>query len=148
MAGAPTKLTPDRHDKIIRAVRAGNFYRAAAAYAGIHHDTLYDWIRRGDAERARLAADPKAKPDARESVFLAFSDAIRNAEAEAEIEAVAHWKAHAKGDWRAAKAWLAARHRADWAETTKVEHSGPDGAPITLAGLESLMGVDDDSDTD
>jgi hypothetical protein len=146
MAGARSKLTPEMHDKIVAAVRAGNYYRAAARYARIHHDTLYDWIRRGDTERARLDADPNAKPDKREAPYVRLSDALMAAEAEAEIEAVAHWKAASRNDWRAAKEWLARRHGEDWGDRSRVEHSGPEGAPITLAGLENLMGISDDGD--
>jgi len=32
--GRPTKLTPEVQDKIVQAIRAGNFMSTAAAYAG------------------------------------------------------------------------------------------------------------------
>lgn len=144
--GRPTSLTPEVADRIVQAVRAGSYVSHAAEYAGVHRDTVYGWLERGRREHARIAKDPKGRPDADEAAFAEFSDRVMRAEAEALIEAVAAWKTASRSDWRAAKEWLARRHNEEWGDKARLEHSGPDGQPISLAGLERLMGVDDDDD--
>jgi hypothetical protein len=73
--GRPTKFTSERCDKIIELIRAGNFKTTAARRAGVHPDTLNEWIRRGKA--------------ATKGKYFEFSAALEAAEAEAEIKAVA-----------------------------------------------------------
>jgi transposase-like protein len=138
--GQKPKLTPAVHKKIVDAVRGGNFYRAAAAYAGISETTLHVWIRRGRAEQERLDDGLDAIP--LEARYASFQSALVTAEAESQIDAVANWKSMTTEDWRAAKEWLARRHSDEWGDKSRVEVSGPEGAPITLRGLADLMLVD------
>jgi len=42
----PTKLNFNTHNKIITAIRAGNYIETAAAYAGVNKSTLYEWLKR------------------------------------------------------------------------------------------------------
>lgn len=142
--GQPTKLTPEVRERIVQAVRAGAYYTHAAAYAGVHRATLYGWLDRGRTERERLDADADAKPKKSEAVYLDIFDTLTRVEAEAVIEAVAHWKTAARSDWRAAKEWLARRHSEEWGDRARLEHTGPDGGPITLSGLAEMMGVEDE----
>lgn len=144
--GRPTSLTPEVADRIIQAVRAGSYISHAAEYAGIPRETIYRWLDRGRRELERLTEDPKAKPDPDEAIFVEFRHRVTRAEAEAVVEAVAAWKTASRSDWRAAKEWLARRHNPEWGDKARLEHSGPDGQPISLAGLERLMGVDGDDD--
>ena len=52
----------------------------------------------------------------------------------------------APDDWRSA-AWLLERlFPARYSNMRKLELTGADGGPITLAGLESLMGLDSEDD--
>ena len=146
MAGRTSNLTPAVHSKIVAAVRAGNFYRAAAAYAGISKSSLYGWLERGNAEKERI--ENGAAPDTTETRYLELLDALTRAEAEAEIEAVANWKSQTRTDWRAAKDWLARRHSDEWGDKAKVEVTGTAGGPITLQGLAALMHVPTDSTED
>ncbi len=44
---APTKLTPESEDLILKALRAGGHLDIAAASAGVHHKTLLTWFKRG-----------------------------------------------------------------------------------------------------
>jgi transposase len=101
----PTKYTPEVGEKLCTAVRHGLTYKLAAAYAGVHYDTLNEW-RRG-------------KPE--------FSDALTRAEAEGALARMLRIeKAASDGDWRAA-AWIQERrYPQDYGRTVeqKVEHSG------------------------
>jgi len=84
-------LTPERQEKILQAVRQGNFLNVSAALAGITEETLRSWIIRGETE-------PSGK-------FTVFVGLLREAQAQSEAAAVVTVrKAAIEGDWRAA-AW-------------------------------------------
>jgi uncharacterized Fe-S cluster-containing radical SAM superfamily protein len=46
--GRPSKLTPEVQEKICNAIRAGNYYEAACAYAGIDYSTFRRWMIKGE----------------------------------------------------------------------------------------------------
>jgi len=111
--GRPTKRTPEREQAIFNALRLGNTRTAAAAYAEVHRDTLYEWLN-----------DPT------------FSDAVEKAEADAEARFLGQIaKAAADGTWTAAAWWLERRRGDAYGKReridSKVEMSGP------------LLGLDD-----
>jgi hypothetical protein len=70
--GRPTKLTPETTERILTAVRAGNYLETACNYAGVTYSTVWRWLKDADEPRA-----PKAKRE--------FRDALARARAEAEI---------------------------------------------------------------
>src|SRR5262245_31088359 len=76
----PTKLTPERQTKIVQAILAGNYFDTACAYAGLGASTVREWLRRGENRDGRRPADRR---------FAAFAAAVRGAEAQAEVAAVA-----------------------------------------------------------
>lgn len=64
----PSKLTPDLHSYLIGLLRQGHTYEDVATAAGLHRNTIGEWIRRGresgeepyatfaaEADRARVA---------------------------------------------------------------------------------------------
>ncbi len=54
----PSKLTPEVSEKIVRAIRAGNYPAVAAAHAGIHAATYYRWMEHGELEGEAGEDDP------------------------------------------------------------------------------------------
>lgn len=50
--GRRTKLTPETHERIITAVRAGATFDAAAGAAGVDQSTLYRWLREAEHPEA------------------------------------------------------------------------------------------------
>lgn len=88
----PTKFTV-AEARILRAARVGMPRRRVALAAGIHHDTLYEWL--------------KTKPD--------FSAALEKAEASGE-ETRLHRieQAAKKGEWQADAWWLERRYPDEW----------------------------------
>lgn len=98
--GRPTKLADQVVlDKLLTAIRAGNYMEVSAAFAGIHKDTLYAWLKRG--ARARVG-DP----------YRSFSDAMQKALAEAEVRDVAV-VGQAAAKWWQAAAWRLERRSPD-----------------------------------
>ena len=81
------------------AIHAGTNRETAAAKIGIAAITLRAIIKRDKEFSARVhGADAEAKYTAEQSIF------------------------HSR-DWKAKKAWLAARYPEEWAEKQKVDHS-------------------------
>lgn len=101
--GRPIILTPEIQEQITTVIRNGNYIETAAAYAGIHKSTLYDWMKRGARERKRMEETGK-RVLKKELPFLEFSDAIEKALAESEMLDVSTIGKAAEYDWKAA-AW-------------------------------------------
>jgi hypothetical protein len=108
--GRPTKLTPQTQAKIVELIRGGNYAEIAAAAAGIGERTFYSWMQRGEREE--------------DSIYAEFRQVIKEAEAEAEIEAVAQVRAGGKG-WQAPMTWLERKFPSRWARMTR-EQDAPD----------------------
>ena len=81
--GRPTKFTPDVRARIISAIRNGNTYDASANYGGISYSLLRQWIVQGEQDQS--------------GEFLEFVEALKKAEAEAEVGSVARIRAAASG---------------------------------------------------
>jgi hypothetical protein len=92
--GRPTKLTKEIQQAIVVAIQSCNYTEVAAAYAGIDKATFYRWMERGESE-----------PD---GIYRDFRDAIRKAEAEAEVYATATLR-KAMPDTPSAATWFLER---------------------------------------
>ncbi len=73
MAGQPTKLTPELMETVVADVEAGHYLETVATANGIHRDSLYEWLKRGERRKDG------------DEIYTAFSDAVRRAQARAEI---------------------------------------------------------------
>jgi hypothetical protein len=102
--------------RIVSAIRAGNHAEIAARSAGIAPSTYYRWLERGEHDE--------------DGPYAAFVAAVRLAEAEAEVHAVAIMRRAMPEDWRAALSYLERRHPARWRRRTSTELTGRDGGPI------------------
>ena len=106
--GRPTKFTPDVRTRIISAIRNGNTYEASANYGGVSYDSFRGWLKRGE--------------DDADGEFFEFFNAIKKAEAEAEIESVALIRRSAQdGQWQAAAWFLERRKPSDWGRRDRHE---------------------------
>ena len=86
----PTRLTPEVQATVCKAIRHGATYQAASEAAGIAYSTFNDWHK-----------DPRPR-------FVKFSEAIRRANADAQLDLLAKIGNQADKDWRAA-AWILER---------------------------------------
>jgi hypothetical protein len=97
--GRPLTLTPETADKIVAALKMGNYRSAAAKYAGIEPATMRLW-----GSRANRGEQP----------FVDFIARVKAAEGEAEASLVATIRRAANDTWTAA-AWLLERkHAPKW----------------------------------
>jgi transposase len=110
----PTKLTTEVEEKILKAIRSGNYAEPAALYAGVHRATYFRWMERGDPAGT-------APTDRR---YRAFRARVEQAKAEAEVRDVTMIAKAGERDWRA-RAWsLERRHPERWARRAAAEEEG------------------------
>lgn len=114
--GRPTKLTPDVEERILCAIRGGNYPDVAARSAGVHRSTFYRWLSRGDP-------DGKKASDGR---YRAFRDSVEQASAEAETRDVTLIAEAGEKDWRAAAWRLERKHSARWARRPSAQADPPE----------------------
>jgi transposase len=121
VVGRPTKLTPEIQNRIVVLIRAGNYVETAAASAGIHKSTLYDWLKRGAREKQRITQNPRARISKKEAPFVDFSDAVEKAQAEAESRDVMLIAKAAEEQWQAAAWRLERKFPARWGRKLDVK---------------------------
>jgi hypothetical protein len=121
--GRPPKFNQEVADKIVAAVRAGNYMETAAAFAGIHKDTLYAWLKEGANKKT--------------GQYRKFSDAVKRALGEAEAsDLMLIQKAAKDGVWQAAAWRLERRFRERWGKSIAVEDLKSKSTEELLALLE------------
>jgi predicted DNA-binding protein YlxM (UPF0122 family) len=119
MAGRPTKLTKELIEEIAQYLRAGNYIETTAALVGIHRDSIYEWLKRGNAEIERVSKSNRARIRKREEIFVEFTDTVKKAQAQAEAMLVGLIGQAAQKNWTAA-AWRLERKYPDkWGRTER-----------------------------
>lgn len=116
---------------IVELVKAGMRPLAASQACGLSRNTIYNWVKRGNAERERV--DNGLEPNEDETPYMEFVEKLQKAEAECQAGLVLAWVKEARqGDWKAAEKFLSKRFPDEWGDqnTMRVEVSGVGGAPI------------------
>jgi transposase len=108
--GRRSKLTAEVQEKIVRVIRAGNYAYIAAEYAGIGQSTFYRWLEQGEAQTTGPYRD--------------FREAVKAAEREAEIRAVATVQQHMGKSWQAAMTYLERKFPQRWGRRLDVTTEG------------------------
>jgi hypothetical protein len=134
--GRPTKLNPEVQDKIVAALRAGNYQETAAMYAGVEARTFYRWMKRGESDGTE------------DEPYRQFRQAVEKAKADAEVRDVALIdRAAADGSWQAAAWKLERKFPNRWGRVNRTEISGPEGKPVevrtSVEAILEALGVDD-----
>lgn len=106
-SGRPTKLTPELQELICNYIRNGNYVETAAAAAGLHRSTFYDWLKTGAQQESGIYKD--------------FADAVNEAVAQSEINDLRIIEEAAKaGAWQAAAWRLERRFNSHWGRKDKL----------------------------
>jgi hypothetical protein len=114
--GRKTKLTDEVQERIVAAIRGGNYQDVAARYAGIGERTFYAWMERGEKG---------------EEPYAQFQQAVESAKAVAEVRSVALiQKAAQDGSWQAAAWYLERTNAGRWGRKQMVSLTGEDGGPV------------------
>ena len=98
-------MTPEVQKRICDAIRAGNYYQAACAYAGIGYSTFRRWMTMGE--------------EAKRGKYREFWEAVTRAELEAEARLVAQWQQHMPNDYRAIRDFLERRFPERWGKAAQ-----------------------------
>lgn len=111
-----TKLTPELQANFMQAISVGATHRIACEYAGITGDTLYRWLRLGEAGR---------------QPYSSFSEQVKLASGRAAIGWLAKIeKAASDGVWQAAAWKLERRYPQEYGRTVEAhEVTYPEGLP-------------------
>lgn len=120
---APTAYTEEIGKRIVAEIRTGLPVKFAAANAGVHRSTIYDWLARGE----------KAAPTDADEPYVSFALLYRAAEAayaKQELASIDGEVGEGKGDWKRTAWKLSKRFPGEFGDKLALEHSGPDGAPV------------------
>jgi hypothetical protein len=98
----------------------GNYMETAAAFAGVHKSTLYEWLKKGAKSKS--------------GIYKEFSDAVKKALAEAEVRDVAIISQAAKESWQAS-AWRLERKFPDKWGKKAIKNDNPAIEEAKLAKL-------------
>lgn len=123
--GAPSKMTEERIEIILKTMKLYGYLRTAAVQAGISELTLNLWLKKGE--------EAAAKGDDQDEYYK-FLIAFRQAESDGDVRAASFWQAAMKDDWHAAAEWLARRHPQEWSPTRNVRLSGDRKNPVAVEG--------------
>lgn len=129
--GRKTICTPERIERIANDVSAGNYAQVAARANGISIGSYFAWLKR--AEEALAAAGEDGEVAEGEKIYVEFLEAIKQAEAEAERNAVAHIQKAAPDNWPAAMTYLERRFSSRWARGERRDHNAGEGRPIEIS---------------
>jgi len=127
-----TKFTDEAAQQIVDVIRAGNYIETAAAYAGVHKDTFYEWMKQGRHALA-MTASRRSANQRRLADFVADVD---QAVAAAEVRDLAIIGAAAPNAWQAAAWRLERKHPEKYSRRERVEMTGADGGPVEVANVE------------
>ncbi len=128
MAGRNSKLTPAVQGKVVQAILAGNYFETALQFAGVGTTTGYEWLARGEDRQ------PTGRPCT--PLFAEFAKAVRQAEAQAEVHAVAIIRQSLPENPRLALDFLARRFPERWGAKDRHELTGPAGSPLRIEVVE------------
>lgn len=134
--GRHSKLTPEVQERIVSAIRSGNYIEVAAQYAGISKNTLYRWLANADDENA-------------DDAYRDFRDAVESARSAAEVRNVALIQQAANdGTWQAAAWYLERTAWQRWGRRTMVTGDAGEAIKVEVdhrQTLRQVLGLDDDA---
>jgi hypothetical protein len=132
--GRPSRLTPERADKIVALISQGHYNRTAALATGIGQRTIQRWLARGEAADERLGAGQPIEPD--DERYWHFWHRVQLAEAEAVSDALGAIRGAYHADprhWTAAAWYLERKYPGEWGRRTEVQVGPTDRMTAILA---------------
>lgn len=129
MKTKPLILSEKHTEAVCRILREGLTRRDAADEAGIHRDTLYDWLNRGQDAMRRVDAGEEITDDDRK--LIAFYAAVRLAERDRKRNMIRELDTTTSHPRVTAITWQLERFAPDeYSSRARVEHTGADGGAI------------------
>lgn len=110
--GRKSSLTKEVQELICKCIRAGNNLGASAQSAGITPQAMNNWLREGQKKK--------------DGKYFYFFQAVKKAEADAQVHAVAIIRNAMGKSWQAAAWWLERKVPQEWAKREYVEQVNKD----------------------
>lgn len=124
-AGRPSSMTAEAVERLLQALRAGNFRNVAVEWAGVGERTFREWMAKGGEQKA--------------GKFRDFRRRVMEAEQAAEIRAVGLLMKAAENDAKHAAWWLERKFPERWGRRDRHEVTGAGGGPLqTEAAVSGL----------
>jgi len=119
---AKLKLTEEMIEKAAKLIAAGNYHKTVAQYLGIHEATWWRWLQKGETAKSKR------------SIYRKLYEAVKKAEAEAQIRNVAIIQKAAQETWQAAAWWLERRYPELWGrkDTVRLGTEDEDGLKLRI----------------
>lgn len=121
-SGRKTILDEKKLTKIRNLVAAGNYAIVACQCAGISQYAYYDWLKKGERDLA----------EGKDTIYVKFNNAIKEAEAEAEARNLRMIQTASQTTWQAAAWYLERKHKDRWSAKQITELTGKDGGAIEI----------------
>jgi hypothetical protein len=121
----PTKCTPELTERICEYLASGCYVCTACQAVGISETTLGNW-------RARAAKG--------EEPYVTFVEATKEAEAKAELRALALVQKAMPENWAAAMTWMERKFPARWSRGERREVTGAGGGPVAHSIIFEVVG--------
>jgi len=133
--GRPSKLNAKSKERLLEALRVGNFREVAAEYAGIGTTTFYRWMEKGESEEKGEYRD--------------FREAVIAVETQTEVRLTNLLMAEMveKKNFKDIITFLEKRHRKRWGIKSQLELSGNKEKPLRVE-IESIKDILDTVDDD
>lgn len=133
--GRRTTLTLELQNNLVTLVQTGNYYQTACGYCQLPVSTFFLWMKRGEIELERLIKQQEktgkhGKPLVKELIYLEFMEAIKNADAKAEVTAV--MKVRQDKDWKAHMTFLERRWSKRWRRKDHHEFASDPENPVRV----------------
>lgn len=113
--GRPSILTDDLTQRIAALVAEGHYIETVCQSIGIHKDTYYAWLDTAEKQRE---LDPTT-----ETAHTRFSDAVKVAEAGAEIDLGRKWLEASDKGWLKYATFSSRRFRKHWHDKEMQQHT-------------------------
>lgn len=128
--GNKTFLTKELIEQAYKYVAAGNYIKTVCDYLGIAQSTYYLWDSKAKRDKENGVTD---------SIYIEFMEAMKAAESEAEMRNVQYVQSSAaKGKTEDARWWLTHKKPENWADKTRIEHSGSVSMNISNLDVEKM----------
>lgn len=117
-AKKPDKMTKEAQNAILKALEDGAFLTDAAMIAGVNRKTVYDWMKKGRAQRR--------------GKYRNFVNAVDEARAKVKVSASKCILGAFDRDWKAAAHYLNATDPDRWGDRKKIDVSGSLDNRVTI----------------
>jgi transposase len=142
--GRPSRLTPERADKIVELIGQGHYNRTAALAVGIGQRTVQRWLARGEAADDRLRSGQPIEAD--DERYWHFWQRVQQAESAAVDAALAAIRQGWQRDnqWTAAAWYLERKYPGEWGRRQEVS-VGPNDRMLEILATAISVGGEEDA---